>query len=259
MASPERDFLLALLRFVALISPAIVILMQVVSSVDHDNEIEIGPIKFDELDVLKSSLGLILAGGTLIGIKLLSIMSDPVVMIAVILIFSALPASAFAAWLFRKEDAFSGQGSIKDVIFSMKIVRLAVGTIIPAAIYYIALKEAESWLNQKMSIGLMTEGNLTPTIILGIALVLTLLKGIYTAYRRGLLFDSDLEEFVSVVGNYSILLPFAMSVFLMPVWGVLIAVAVFTPVERSQAIFNIILLWVILIYWAIMAHEYDPE
>lgn len=260
----ESGFLLNLLQFVALVAPALAILMQVVLTVEDDRNLEVGPFSIDELRILQLSLVSILVGGAIIGGQLITFVNNLSITVGMVLIFGGLPFSAVAVFLMANKTTYAGKDSstslyeqIKENFTTAILIMLVAG--LPAMVYFWLYEYTRKWVNTTFNFGFLYEGIVTPSLFLGAGFIIMVGKSLLTLSKYEI---QDLNTAIRLGVRNSIFLPLLFIIFVAIPYaiGYYVTHSSITRfnVGKPNPLLSIIHIWSGTLYYVIFAHDYDP-
>lgn len=255
-----NNTLLELLRFAALVAPAIAGLMQVLES-----EGVRGSFAFDLLEL---GLVSILIGGVILIARLVVVLDDNFAVIGSLFIFvSLLSAAAAIGWhstsLSKKfAEATGSSPSIWTV--GKQMVSLVFVLAIPAILISISLYMIDEALKSRLAVGpIRNIDSVTPTIMLGLVLFVTFIRIVVYLLRTGAIpvddiGDSMVESTTISVVMLVILLVFTLPAFL-PFYSLFYIPRSIVIVSKSHIVFLIPYLWTGLFPILLFASEFEQE
>lgn len=185
----ETELLLSMLQFVALVAPAIAILMRVVKGLQEDIDSIGVPTEFR---ILQWAMFLMVIGGMLIGFRLLQMVNDPIIFWGIILVFGALPFLAVALWLNNARISWetSSTDDFGDFIKhrGLEFSSIGIPTFIVGGLYLGSSLFFSYFLALYLNLGYIQDLQyITPTTFFGAVLSILFLKNLQILYDNGLL------------------------------------------------------------------------
>lgn len=243
----EQRLLLSLLQFVALIAPAIAILMQVIVALHDEGNSE---QSLYEVRLIQWSLILVLLGGIIIGVELFNFITNTIVKIGIILIFGSLPFLAISIWLantrylWRKESDLNFIEHIFNRIIS--IGSISVSTIFSGFVLFISFSLTQGIMINYLNYGYFYENNLIRIFFI-IQFIVILILVILTLWGNNALPSTNLKKvvnntFICFFTIYSFYL-----LFVVPVYIIVFLIVFIFEINKSNLFLNIPHIWSILI------------
>lgn len=242
---PDEEILFSILQFVALVAPAMAILMQLL---ENSDEAESPAFRFLEIGMLT-----IIFGGSIILVQILLQLENIATQFGVILIFTSLIALAGGiAWraIPATDDISLSVSSLNDLYhLSKQIVGRLFALIIPLIPAVAFFVYFEQFSTVYLQAGYLREIEIvdihaTITVValfISLRFILYLINvGYLTRYSIGAMFY---ESVISVIAGYSVVIAFLSIPFL--IIHVLINIPV--GINLDNPIFSIAYLWVALI------------
>lgn len=263
-----KSGLLSILQFVALIIPAFAILMQIVTSIDIDEDIEVYSLKIDEFKIFQYSLISVIGGGALILYRLLSYIENSSVIIGVILIFGSLPMTVLGIWILSGRRSFEGSSSdsLSDHLqaslgSTLRTLSSIVFVSIPPSF---AIYLSSIYSNEYLSFGIFQNGwILTTHQFLSIGFLICIIKGVLTLNAG----DTEIERTgggqIGYEFGVGLLLVFLYLVFTAPLYlasiGLLYVPENIFHIGKAHPVFNIPYIWSTVVYYALLVFDFEPE
>lgn len=256
----ETELLFPILQFVALVAPAIAILMQLL---ENAGESDSPAFRFLEVAIV-----IIVAGAGIILGQLLILIEDSTTQIGVFLIFSSLILlAAGIAWraLPFTDNLELSVNSVGDLIYYTKeiigrLVALSI-TLLPAVGYYLYF---EQFTLNYLEMGSVTELNLVDThilfsvvaFIIGFRFLLYLLNvGYLTNYTIS---DAIKESLASTIAGYVVVVIFLAPAFILA--HVLINFpSGIVDINRSRTFLTLVYFWMAIVILAVYGIELWAE
>ncbi|WP_140408828.1 hypothetical protein [Natronolimnobius baerhuensis] len=267
---PDQELLLSLLQFVGLVAPAIAILMQALMSF-HDS-MDINRSGFPlELELLTVSLLMIVSGGIVIGVSLLSQLDNPLVILGTGLTFLSLlfVIGAIITTIIRSAWLRSSADDFKTHLLNLTSILYYIFVASSVNIFFFGLALWAFWtyLDPHLQYGIFAQyGPITPTMVVGIILLVLFMRSIMVKWEEGILFRTDNQMVIkySFVASLSLIV-FAV-VFIFP--SILI-IAIFELIpdhiislDESHKVYNIPVVWsifILILIYAIPLNLLDEE
>lgn len=258
------SFLLNLLQFVALVAPALAILMQVVLTIEDDRTLEIGPLSIDELRILQLSLVIILLGGGIIGGQLITAVDNTHIVLGMVLIFGGLPFSAIAVFLMANKAAYADEVSSSSLYEQMRnnftnAVSIMLVAGIPAGAYFVMHEYLKDWVDTTFSFGIFHQGFVDPSMFLGAGFMAMVVKSLLTVFK----YDIDyMGRSVNLGVRNALYLPLGFCVFVAIPYAIVYFVVnppiTDISVSKTNPLLNIPHFWSFAVLYVLLAHDYDP-
>jgi hypothetical protein len=260
----KDSFLLNLLQFVALVAPALAILMQVVLTIEDDRNLDVGPFSVDELRILQLSLVIVLSGGVIIGSKLIASIDDLTVVLGMSLIFGGLPFSAIAVLLMANKSAYTGASGSESLaeqvrrnLSNASSVLLSAG--FPAVVYFLLYDHSKAWVDELLNFGFFYQGEITPSMFLAVGFAIMTATSLLTLSRYDI---ENLKTALNLGVRNSLYLPMFLVVFGGPFYLIAYLSVNYSigglSVSKANPLLNVTHIWVGVLFYAIFSHDYDP-
>lgn len=256
----SQELLFSLLQFVALVVPALAILMQVL-----DNRDGVDPEAFR---LLEGGLTLMVFGGIIIGGQLLNTISEISIVIGTISIFVAMIFAILAIWWRSLPISFNQTGSSITGVFNMfkKLMYFMVIISFTSVFYLLPPYYLGGFLDKTLDIGpIRLMEQFSPSMFFTAAFSLLILRVVIYVVNTGIN-EISTDHFGSMVG-ISLGLLLAFPVFSAPSF-ILFKLLLLVPsniadISPSNPIFLIPYLWsffvLVVLFIVSIADEEDQE
>jgi len=255
----DEQFLLSLLQFVALVAPALALLMQVIQNRDASD---------DAFKLLEGAFTLIIIGGLLILIRLLQQLEDFVTFIGTLMISGSLIFIAVAIWwrLIPLSLQFSlERESIEDIGNLIKKSFLSgLITMVPIALSFVSYFVFDRYLVQAVNLGPIRNIELlTPSELAIVILILLTVKIFIEMVDLSLVpYNKFTEAFSETAGiSFAYLMLYFIlvaPVFLLFSWGFILFGDPLN-IRSDSIIFAVPYVWALLMLIACLAISYEPD
>lgn len=250
--------LLALLRFVALVAPAVAILMQVVSNRESGEGLSV------EFELLQIALSLIVLGGLIIGYQFILTVENTLTFVGILSIFVSLPFLAVAIWWrnlpakLKPPETASPADSLGYLFFDVLPIVLVV--VLPfglqAGLYY-AVGDA---LSAGVSFGIVAESQLFDGRFLILAVLsLISVKSASLAFEANGLPPENVSNAVSSVVFYFVVLGLVFGLFVCVPYLVAVGIRLYFGLPLIHPLFNLPHVWTILILFIVLRMQIEED
>lgn len=258
-----KTFLLSLLKFVALVAPAIAILMQVVlESTDSDNP----PTELRLL--LLSLLGMLLSG-LIIAYLLVSKVGGSLLSLAIIVVSVSLLLVAVSIVMTDVSQFWSAGTSkpgVKQLLMTKGTIlgRITMAVAFVSAPFILLLYFGRSLIDQWLGFGYFSsEPIISPSVFFGFLSSIMVLQGLIQLFQNGILPNSDSGEVFSNSVSVGLTWLCVSALIISPVY-ILTYVLFLIPdsilhISRVNVIANFAHIWAILVTLFFFAVDVDLD
>jgi len=255
---PDRSLLLALLRFVALVAPAVAILMQVVNDRDSGDGLSV------EFELLQAAFTLIVVGGLIIGVQFLQTVNNRLTSLAIALIFASLPFLAIAIWWrnlparIKPPESASPTESFRYLIFDL--IPMALVLILPfvfsGGVYYLVGDP----LSAGLAIGFAADLSLLggEFFLIGVLTVISV-KSAHLAFQANGIPPKNVSNAFTATGFYYLIIISVFGVMVLLPYLAAIGAMMFFNTNPTNVALNIPHIWSGVILLLILRMQVDED
>jgi len=241
---PDQELLFSLLRFVALVIPAIAVIIQVLDGMDGTNQ---GIIRFLEVGLL-----LLFTGGLVIFGQLWNTIDQPGVQIGTAFILGSMVfVSIGLLWKSLGAEVTLSVGSIGELRkFANRVMGVIIAFVIPYLLYGVVYYFSASNVGVVFEIGpIFGDEFITPELYFGALLILIGIRVNFYLLNTGYLTNYSLGEKISESFQATLLMAPGILVFILPAFilshGVVFASEYVYTISNSHVIFLFVHLWAV--------------